>query len=67
MTYYIVRGYYTTDRDRLEASPRGEHKKPGALALEVRCDGEAARDLELSVFKKRPDIGHVTVSEMKRR
>lgn len=48
---YLVRGYYAAD----VAPP----KVPGDLALEVGCANESARDLELAVFRRRPDIDQV--------
>jgi hypothetical protein len=48
-----VCGYYGPD-----AEPP---KQPGELALEVGVANEAARDLEVSVFEGRRDIGEVEV------
>jgi hypothetical protein len=50
---YLVRGYYADD-----VQPP---KVPGELAIEVGCNNESTRDMELRVFAVRPDIGEVDV------
>lgn len=46
---FYVRGYYADD-----VQPP---KRPGELAIEVGCDNESVRDMELAVLEEREDIG----------
>lgn len=50
-----VRGYYAADVPY--------PKRPGTLALSVAVVDDAARDLEVSIFEWRTDIGAVVIEQ----
>lgn len=53
---WLVTGYY--------AATVKPPKQPGELAVQVRCEGESTRDMELAAFRGREDIGRVTCFEV---